>query len=469
MFVHQEMDMKLGEMTPDIEGRRVTVVGLGRSGLGAARLLHLKGARVSVTDRRSSRMLKSESEELPKGVTLIPGGHPEELFKGADLVVVSPGVPSDIEPLRLCRRLGIPVIGELELAFMFTDIPFLAITGTNGKSTVTALAGSMLAASGRDVFVGGNIGTSIAGEISLMEQGERSVPDWIVAELSSFQLETIRRFRPSVGAILNLSPDHMDRYGGMEAYSRAKARIFMNQLEGDSLVLNADDEAVASLAAEAPGRVAWFSQRREVEEGVYLKDGYIVYQLGGRGGELIPAASLGIRGVHNLENAMAAACICLLAGAEPAALADTLGSFRGLEHRLEAVEEINGVVYINDSKGTNTGAVLKSLASFSEPVILIAGGRDKGTDFSILAPEMSGRVKLLVLLGEASRKMAEQLGGVVPAVMANDMDDAVHKARRAAVSGDVVLLSPACASFDMFRDFEHRGRAFKEAVRRLHG
>lgn len=469
MLVHEEVDMKLGEKTPDLEGRIVTVVGLGRSGMGAARLLHLKGARVSVTDRRSSRMLKNEAEELPQGVNLVPGGHPEELFKGADLVVVSPGVPSDIEPLRLCHELGIPVIGELELAYMFTDVPFLAITGTNGKSTVTALAGHMLAASGRDVFVGGNIGTSIAGEICLMEQGKRSVPDWIVAELSSFQLETIRRFRPLVGAILNLSPDHMDRYGGMEDYSRAKARIFMNQQEGDSLVLNADDEAVASLAAKAPGRVVWFSRMRAVDEGVFLKGGDIVFKLGSREGKLIPAASLGIRGVHNLENAMAAACVCLIAGVEPEAAAGALGSFRGLEHRLEAVDEINGVTYINDSKGTNTGAVLKSLASFSQPVILIAGGRDKGTDFSILAPEMRGRVKLLVLIGEASKKMAEQLGGVVPAVMADDMDDAVCKACKAAVSGDVVLLSPACASFDMFRDFEHRGRAFKEAVRRLRG
>ena len=469
MVMRENKLMTLGKEAADLYGRNVTVVGLGRSGIGAAQLLSLKGARVSVTDARSARRLKSEMEGLPEGVSLSLGGHPEHLFKGADMVVVSPGVPSDIEPLRLCRGLGIPVIGELELAYMFTDIPFLAITGTNGKSTVTALTGEMMGASGLDVFVGGNIGSSIAGEICLMERRERSVPDWIVAEVSSFQLESVRDFRPAVAAILNLSPDHMDRYDKMEDYRLAKTRIFLNQRAGDSLVLNADDEAVASLAGRAPGRVAWFSRLRAVERGVFIENGDIVFRLDGSGGRLLAADSLGIIGLHNLENAIAAACISLLAGAEPERVAEALESFRGLEHRLEKVDEFEGVTYINDSKGTNTGAVLKSLASFSEPVILIAGGRDKGTDFSILAPEMTGRVKLLVLIGEAADKMAAELGGLAPVLMAADMDDAVEKASRAASGGDVVLLSPACASFDMFSDFEQRGRAFKDAVRRLHG
>ncbi len=455
-------------------GKRVTVVGLGRSGIGAARLLAGRGTRVTVTDCRKAEKLTDAAALLPTGVSLVTGGHPASVFEDSDMVVVSPGVPTDTEQLKTCRARGIPVIGELELAYRFTDLPFIAITGTNGKSTVTSMVGEMINASdSSSAFVGGNLGNSLCEGLAKMEQEEiprQDWPNWIVAEVSSFQLETTELFRPKVAAVLNISPDHLDRYSSMDEYISTKANIFKQQTKQDSLVLNADDPVVSSFAASTPNKVAWFGLGPDAgrREGIFLRNREIHFRLNGRQGKIIHQNSIRIKGTHNLENAMAAACLSLLAGVRPGVVADVLREFPGLEHRVEFfTDSINGVTYVNDSKGTNVGAVEKSLQSFSEPVILIAGGVDKKSDFSLLLSEVSKRVKTLVLIGEAAEKMAAVLGNESPVIFAHDIDDAVQKAQRTAVKGDVVLLSPACASFDMFANFEDRGNHFKDAVKRL--
>ncbi|MBI5140809.1 MAG: UDP-N-acetylmuramoyl-L-alanine--D-glutamate ligase [Nitrospirae bacterium] len=455
-----------------LRGKHVTVVGLARSGAGAARLLARHGAIVTVNDKRPADTLANAiamlSATTPDNrVIILPGGHPDEAFDGAELVVISPGVPSNIEPLEKCRRRGVPVIGELELGFRFMNAPFAAITGTNGKSTVTTLLGLMIGASGKHAFVGGNIGLSICEAAADVEAGAMPRPDWVVAEVSSFQLETIQEFRPKIAAILNITPDHLDRYDSPDDYARAKTRIFERQAGGDVLVLNADDAAVAALGKIAPASVALFSRAIEVSNGVFMRGEMMCYNLDGSSGNIIPVADIKIRGVHNLENAMAASCMALLAGVKAEVIASVLREFPGLEHRLEHVAEIDGVTYINDSKGTNVGAVEKSLASFEQPVVLIAGGRDKASDFTALAPLVRRHAKAVVLIGEAAGKLEKALAGTVPIIHAESMADAVRKSRDAAKPGDVVLLSPACASFDMFRDFEDRGRVFKKEVGKL--
>lgn len=460
-----------------MKGRKVLVFGLARSGVGAANLLSALGADVTVTDRKTGEELGEYLEKLSPVVRLKLGGHPETM-NGTDLVVVSPGVPLDIMELKEAREKGIPVVGELELAYAITagrpgpSPAFLAVTGTNGKSTTTTLLDLMLRSSGFRTIIGGNIGTALTEELLplLKGPGPFQAPDLIVVEVSSFQLEAIETFRPKGAVILNITPDHLDRYRSMEEYRDAKARIFLNQGSGDFLVLNADDPETRSLVPpqDAGRSVYFFSREREVE-GVFASGGTVKYRLGNRSGELIRPEEIRIRGVHNLENAMAASAMALLAGCDPYPIAGVLREFPGLEHRMEFVRELDGVQYINDSKGTNVGAVLKSLDGFPEPVILIAGGRDKAGDFRQLRPLVRDRVKRLILIGEASGKIKGALGDIVTTDLARDLNEAVEIARKSAVPGDVVLLSPACASFDMFRDFEDRGRRFKEIVTGLAG
>jgi len=478
----------------ELTGKNVTIVGLARSGAGAARLLAGMGAVVTVTDRKSERELSDMVKDLPSSVRYSLGGHPADIFDAADLIVVSPGVPPDIRPLADAKAKGKRVIGELELAYQIIEernvhgeglqaaeknpIPFFAVTGSNGKSTTTSLLNHMLVKGGKRTLFGGNIGNALTEEICGIREGGRGSdlsvwPDAVVAEISSFQLEAIERFRPDVAAILNITPDHLDRYHSMEEYGAAKAGIFRNQQPSDFLVLNADDpETIRLYESRIRGRssgprVIFFSKAQEVE-GIFMKNGSVqaVSPLlpGGHAATLVSAADIRIKGVHNLENAMAASAMALLAGCPLGAVADSLREFPGLEHRLELVREFEGVKYINDSKGTNVGAVLKSIESFSEPLILIAGGRDKAGDFSGLREPVSRKVKALVLIGEASDKIRAALGDVARTVMARDLGDAVAAARAVAQAGDVVLLSPACASFDMFHDFEDRGRQFKRIV-----
>ena len=464
---------------------RITVVGLARSGAGAARLLaEMGGSDVTVTDSRKAEDLADMLSILPASVKRCLGSHPEEIFSDADLIVVSPGVPLTIKPLADAKKKGKRIIGELELAYQIIEgrmteekaIPFLAVTGSNGKSTTTTLLNVMMKKAGFRTMFGGNIGNALTEEIMKMD-GEQMVPDVVVAEISSFQLEAIETFRPHIAAILNITPDHLDRYHSMEEYRDAKAAIFRNQHEPDILILNADDpETMRLYEAELRERVRgphvyFFSREREVE-GLYEKDGMVIVNLphheqGAVNLELIRAAEIRIKGVHNLENAMAASAMALLAGCPVEAVRDSLRGFPGLEHRLELVRELDGVTYINDSKGTNVGAVIKSIESFSEPLILIAGGRDKAGDFSALKDLAAQKVKEVVLIGEAAEKIAHALGETVKTVMAKDLKEAVQISRDAAKEGDVVLLSPACASFDMFRDFEDRGRQFKTIVSQL--
>ena len=445
-------------MKPDFKGKRVTVVGLARSGIAAARALRDLGAVVTVTDKKPVEQLTEQLKALGSGfVKVAAGGHPERVFIETDLIVLSPGVPK-IPPILEARRHGVKVISELELAWLLSDSPFIGITGTNGKSTVTTLVGLMLKKSRKKVLVAGNIGNALTEEPRLL-RGQ----DWIVAEISSFQLEDSETFRPAVAAILNITQDHLDRYHDITDYGEVKANIFRNQIGQDVLVLNDDDPLVRPMAARAASRVIPFSRLRDLDHGACVKDGYIVFKKE----RICRVDDMKIQGVHNLENALAAAALSLSAGADRRAVETVLKEFPGLEHRLEFVREKNGVAYINDSKGTNVGAVVKSVEGFTKPVILIAGGLDKGSDFSPLYDLIRRKVKLLVLIGKAADKMAKALGTSTETVFARTLEDGVRLAAAKAVSGDVVLLSPACASFDMFKDFEDRGRQFKKAVEAL--
>lgn len=442
----------------DFEGKRVTVVGLARSGVAAARALDSLGAAVTVTDKKPKEQLGAQIRAIgSNGVIIEAGGHPQHVFSAADLIVISPGVP-EIPQILEARQRGIKVISELELAWLLSDAPFIGITGTNGKSTVTTLVGLMLARAKKKVIVAGNIGTALTEDISLLRK-----QDWIVAELSSFQLENIDTFRPRVAAILNVTQDHLDRYRDIDEYGEAKARIFMNQRKEDFLVLNFDDPLVKSYAKRAAATVMPFSRLLRLNPGACVLDGNLMIN----NKRIMRVDEIKIKGVHNLENALAATALAMCAETDMKSVAEVLRGFPGLEHRLEFVREKDGVVYINDSKGTNVGAVVKSVEGFTQPVILIAGGLDKGSDFSPLYELFRKKVKLLILIGKAADKMEHALGTATETVFAKTLQDAVVLASTRASRGDAVLLSPACASFDMFKDFEDRGRQFKEAVQRL--
>jgi len=484
----------------ELKNKKALVFGLAESGVGASNLLAGLGADVTVTDSKPKEALMKYVERLLPSVRLSLGGHPDGILQGVNMIVVSPGVKLDITPLRKAREMGIKIIGELELAYqvivnssslmahsknkfrsyelsaMSPQPSFLAVTGTNGKSTTTTLLDLMLKEGGFKTILGGNIGNALTEEIGKAMSNELSAISYVVAEVSSFQLEAIKEFRPMGATILNITPDHLDRYHSIEKYKEAKARIFENQRKEDFLVLNADDTETMKLRTEKlevrseKPQVFFFSRKKEVE-GIYLKDGVLVCNFNSQlltlNSQLINADEIKIKGVHNLENAMAASAMALLAGCPADAVIKVLKEFEGLEHRLELVREFEGVDYINDSKGTNVDAVVKSLESFSRPVILIAGGRDKDGDFSLLSPLVKSKVKTLVLIGEASGKIKEVLGGLTDTRVADNLEEAVTVSRKSALSGDVVLLSPACASFDMFRDFKDRGDKFKKIVRSL--
>ncbi len=447
-----------GKVQPDFKGKRVTVVGMARSGVAAARALHDLEAVVTVTDKKPPDQLGRQIADIGKvNITLALGGHPDRVFLEADLIVLSPGVPK-ISPLLAAQRHGVKVISELELAWLLSDSPFLGITGTNGKSTVTTLVGLMMKRSNKRTLVAGNIGNALTEDPGLL-RGR----DCIVAELSSFQLEDIDTFRPRVATILNVTQDHLDRYHSIGEYAEAKAKIFKNQHKDDVLVLNFDDPIVKAFTHRTSATVVPFSRLQRFNPGACVRDGHLLFN----GKRVCSVNQIRIKGVHNLENALAAAAVALSAGADPGAVAAVLREFPGLEHRLEFVRTRNKVAYINDSKGTNVGAVMKSVEGFEQPVILIAGGLDKGSDFSPLFELFKRKVKLLILIGKAAAKMAEALGRVTETVFAPTLQDAVRTAAGRATPGDVVLLSPACASFDMFKDFEDRGRQFKDAVKNL--
>jgi UDP-N-acetylmuramoylalanine--D-glutamate ligase len=389
------------------------------------------------------------------------GGYDHRNFLHADLIVLSPGVPPSIEPLALARQRGIPIVSEIELAAWFITSPIMAVTGTNGKTTTTLLIGEMLQTAGRQVFVGGNIGNPL---INLVASNESK--DIAVVELSSFQLETIERFRPDIGVLLNITEDHLDRYTTFEAYVEAKSRLFMNQRASDVSVLNASDPNVERAAKSSKARKVYFNVIENQMEGAFFNGQRIVLRENSMEETYDPQRSR-LLGIHNIENMMAAAVTARLCGCSSEVVQQTLETFEGLPHRLEFVSEVAGVRYYNDSKGTNVGAVVKSLKAFPGRVILIAGGRDKGGDYTPLGGPIRERVKHLVFIGEARERMARELGGTAPVTLADSFEGAVKTAHLLARPGDTVLLSPACSSFDMFRDYVERGNIFKSLVRGL--
>lgn len=449
-----------------LAGKTTAVVGLAKSGVAAARLLRRLGVRVLASDSSPLESLTAEARALDReGCTLWAGGHPDAAFVGADLVVVSPGVPLELPALASVRARGVPIIGELELAWRVMEADAIAITGTNGKTTTTALTGELLRTQVRPVLVGGNIGIPLA-EHAIEFPGDGIV----VVETSSFQLDTVDLFRPRVAAVLNITPDHLDRHGTFERYVDAKARIFANQGPTDCAVLNADDPVTAGLAGRVRGRVIWFSRLTTLTHGVFIYDGWIVAKLNGSTERICPVGEITLRGQHNVENVLAATACALWTGMGPSAIRRGIAAFRGVAHRIERVHDDRGVVYYNDSKGTNVDSTIKALESFTEPVVLIAGGKGKGQDFAPLAEAARGRVRGAVLIGQDRDRIRTALEAAdIPVETADSMDDAVRRARDVARVGDVVLLSPACASFDMFRNFEHRGDVFKSAVRALVG
>ncbi len=398
---------------------------------------------------------------LDHGITVETGGHGDRTFRGQDLIVVSPGVPVDAPPLVQARALGEAVIGEIELAAQFLPGPIVAITGSNGKTTTTTLTGEILTAAGFPALIGGNIGTPA---ISLAERAKPETA--IVLEISSFQLETIQTFRPKVAVVLNVTPDHLDRHRTFEVYVDAKARIFENQQSSDFAVLNADDLTCVAMGARTRAQVFWFSRQKEVQHGACVREGNIVFRDQSGPREIMQVSEIPLKGAHNLENILAAVCAGALMGCAPERIRQAVSDFKAVEHRLEFVTTIRGVDYYNDSKATNVDATIKALESFPANIHLILGGKDKGSDYTVLNDLLRQRVKRVYTIGAAAAKIESQIKGI-DVVHAETLENAIRKANAEAQSGDVVLLAPACASFDQFKSYEHRGKMFKEIVRGL--
>jgi UDP-N-acetylmuramoylalanine--D-glutamate ligase len=451
-------------LKPGIElaGKQVLVVGLARTGVATALFCAARGARVTATEERPESQIAETAAKLrAAGVTLELGGHGAQTFVEQDLIVPSPGVPPTMPALAAARAIGVPVWSEIELAWRFLRGRLICITGSNGKTTTTSLIGHILETAGVPVQVAGNIGTPLISRVDVSSDS-----GFTVVEASSFQLESISAFRPDVAVLLNLTPDHLDRHGSFEVYGRAKARIFENQTDEDFAVINADDEAAAQYAPVRP-QVAWFSRKKRVESGCFLRDDVIVFRRGGTETVLLRRRDIGLRGDHNVENVLAAVAAAKLVGVEPEAIAEGVRSFAGVEHRIEYVATVGGVEYFNDSKATNVDAALKALDAFSGNVIVILGGKDKGCDYAILQDTLRQHARSVLLIGSSAEKIDAQLAGVVPVEHAGTMARAVDMAAERAKPGDTVLLSPACASFDQFDNYEHRGRVFKQLVRAL--
>ena len=445
----------------DLNNKRVLVVGLGKSGVASALFLKAHGARVTVSDSKPPDELQEAIPTLlDAGITVETGGHGERTFQGQDLIVVSPGVPVDAPQLVQARALGEKVIGEIELAAVFFPGEIVAITGSNGKTTTTTLAGEILAAGGLSTVVGGNIGTPA---ISLVERA--SAETTAVLEVSSFQLETIQTFRPRIAVVLNVTPDHLDRHRTFAAYTDAKARIFENQRSEDFAVLNADDPTCVAMATRTKAGVFWFSRKKEVKQGAYVHDGQIRFRDAKGQREIMLLSEIPLKGAHNVENVLAAVCAGALSGVDPANIHKAVAGFKAVEHRLEYVATVRGVEYYNDSKATNVDATIKALESFPANIHLILGGKDKGSDYSVLNDLLRQRVKRVYTIGAAAAKIESQIKAEI--VHAETLENAIKRASEAAQPGDIVLLAPACASFDQFRSYEHRGKVFKEAVKAL--
>jgi UDP-N-acetylmuramoylalanine--D-glutamate ligase len=449
----------------ELKNKRVLVVGLGKSGLSAAMFLRGQGARVTVSDTRSAVALANEIPALlDAGIMVESGGHGLLTFRRQDLIVISPGVPMDTPEVKQAKAFGLPVIGELELASRFLQGQVVAITGSNGKTTTTSLLGKIFSDAGLPTQVGGNIGLPVIDLVA------KSTPETTsVLEVSSFQLETVEEFHPRIAVVLNITPDHLDRHGSFENYAAAKTRITERQTPDDFLVLNAEDKAAQMVALKTKAQIYWFSGRRPIKQGAFVYGESIVFlaREGAKAEPVMPVSEIHLKGSHNVENVLAAVCAARLAGISAAMIRSAVASFKAVEHRLELVKSVHGVDFYNDSKATNVDAAMKALASFSGGIHLILGGKDKDSDYSLMAELLKERVKAVYTIGTAAEKIERQLHGVVKMVQAETMQVAVSEAAKAAVSGDIVLLSPACSSFDQFENYEHRGRVFRQFVNEL--
>ncbi|HSU20030.1 MAG TPA: UDP-N-acetylmuramoyl-L-alanine--D-glutamate ligase [Acidobacteriaceae bacterium] len=448
----------------ELKNKRVLVVGLGKSGIAAARFLKARGAQVTVSDIRPAGLIAELPSLLDEGIMVETGSHGLLTFRRQDLIVVSPGVPSNTPELEQVRALGILIIGELELGASFLQGEIVAITGSNGKTTTTTLIGEILKASGRPTLVGGNIGRPVVDMVA-----ESTAESWSVLEVSSFQLETIQSFRPRIAVVLNITPDHLDRHGSFKTYAAAKTRITENQTADDLLVLNAEDEPTKLVAAKSKAQIYWFSPRRQVKQGAFVHGESIFFRSreGGPAEPILPTDEIPLAGAHNVENVLAAVCAARLAGVQPEVIRGAVAGFHAVEHRLEFVRELDGVRYFNDSKATNVDATAKAIEAFPGGIWLILGGKDKDSDYSTLAPLLRERVRAVITIGSAAEKIETQLAGVVKIERAETMERAVAWARQQAAAGETVLLAPACSSFDQFENYEHRGRVFKHLVREL--
>lgn len=446
----------------DIKNKKALVVGLARSGISAANLLCRLGARVTITDEKRESELSENIRKLTKGISLKLGGHNGVDIAKVDLVVISPGVLWDSPFLNKIRENGIRIISEVELAFKYIKAPLIAVTGTNGKTTTTTLIGEMLKKDDRNVFVGGNIGNPMCEEVL-----NGSSSELILSEISTFQMEGIETFKPHISVILNITPDHLDRHKSMAEYIALKKRVFINQNTRDYTVFNMDDKITAALSNVGKGERIFFSRIREVDNGAFVRGNNIIFRRNRKEEIVSTLKDLKIIGVHNIENTLASVAVGGICDIPPRLMREVISEFRGIPHRMEFVKEIEGIKFINDSKGTNVGATIKSIESFNEPIILIAGGKDKGNDYLPLKPLIEDRVKFLILIGEAKKKMASVMNGFRNILNAESFEEAVNEAFDKAEKGDVVLLSPACASFDMFRDYEDRGEQFRKIVKSL--
>ncbi|ADW69736.1 UDP-N-acetylmuramoyl-L-alanine--D-glutamate ligase [Granulicella tundricola] len=446
----------------ELKNKRVLVVGLGRSGLSAAMFLRDRGARVTVSDTRSATALAKEIPALMEaGIMVESGGHGLLTFRRQDLIVVSPGVPLETPEIAQAAAFGTAVIGELELASRFLDGSVIAITGSNGKTTTTTLTGKIFADAALPTLVGGNIGLPVIDLIA-----ESRPETWSVLEVSSFQLETATTFKPRIAMVLNVTPDHLDRHKTFERYWEAKARITACQESEDFLILNAEDVNAQKMAAKTRAQIYWFSGRRQVKQGAFVH-GESVFFLGKEGGKpepVLPVSEIALKGAHNVENVLAAVCAARLAGIDAETIRAAVKGFRAVEHRLELVRVRNGVEFYNDSKATNVDATVKAVESFAGGIHLILGGKDKDSDYATLSALLKERVRVVYTIGSAAEKIERQLDGVVKIVQAGTLDKAVKLAAEAAVSDEIVLLAPACSSFDQFTNYEERGRVFRDVV-----
>jgi UDP-N-acetylmuramoylalanine--D-glutamate ligase len=446
----------------ELKNKRVLVVGVARTGVATALFCVARGAVVTATDSRSEAEIGVAAEKLrDAGVSLELGGHDKNTFTQQDLIIPSPGVPADSPLLQAAHANGVPIWSEIELAYRFRKGKLIGITGSNGKTTTTSLIEHILRSASFPTLLAGNIGTPLISCVDRMTHDKVTV-----VELSSFQLELIQEFRTDISVFLNLTPDHLDRHHTMDLYSKAKARIFENQREEDFAILNADDPGTTPLAPTRP-HVYWFSRKQRAAQGAFLRGDDIVFRNDGKEEMVLRRDEVPLPGAHNLENVLAAIAAARIAGASAKAVAEGVRSFAGVEHRLEFVSEINGVRYYNDSKATNVDATLKALDAFAGRILVILGGKDKGSDYTVLPAPLREKAILALLIGAAADKIASQIDGSVAIERAGTLDRAVEIASQAARAGDVVLLAPACASFDQFENYEHRGRVFKALVHEL--